>query len=143
MARFRTQTGLGSKGPSNSFEPAGDRPSNLVGYTRTYASGETSRARDLADILLAASLAEFDGPKLKQATDATFKGRASHPVPPQMPDPPERIAAPYRQVARELDLPWRTIEEAGEAVVRFLNPVLKADSNLTKEKWNRLHWKWT
>ena len=112
-------------------------------YTRTYASGETSRARDLADILLAASLAEFDGPKLKQAIDATFKARASHPVPPQMPDPPERIAAPYRQVARELDLPWRTIDEAGEAVVRFLNPVLKADSNLRKEKWNRLHWKWT
>jgi hypothetical protein len=71
-------------------------------YTRTYASGETSRARDLADILLAASLAEFDGPKLKQAIDATFKARASHRVPPQMPDPPERIAASYRQAAREL-----------------------------------------
>lgn len=42
---------------------------------------EMSRARDLADILLAASLAEFDGPKLKQAIDATFKARASHPVP--------------------------------------------------------------
>jgi hypothetical protein len=63
-------------------------------YPRTYASGETSRARDLADILLAASLAEFDGPKLKQAIDATFKARASHPVPSQMPDTPERIAGP-------------------------------------------------
>jgi hypothetical protein len=59
-------------------------------------------------------------------------------VPPQMPDPPERIAAPYRQVARELDLPWRTIEEAGEAAMRFLNPVLKADSNVTKAKWNQM-----
>jgi len=53
--------------------------------TRTYASGETSRARDLADILLAASLAEFDGLKLKQAIDATLKARASHPVPPPTP----------------------------------------------------------
>jgi hypothetical protein len=65
---------------------------------------EMSRARDLADILLAASLAEFDGPKLKQAIDATFKARASHPVPQQMPDPLERIAASYKQAARELDL---------------------------------------
>ncbi len=29
-------------------------------YTRTYASGETSRSRDLADILLAASMEKFD-----------------------------------------------------------------------------------
>jgi hypothetical protein len=50
-------------------------------YTRTYASGETSPARDLADILLAASVAEFNGLKLKQAIDATFKARASHSVP--------------------------------------------------------------
>src|SRR5260370_38262251 len=31
VARFRTQTGLGSKGSSNSFEPGGDHASNLVG----------------------------------------------------------------------------------------------------------------
>jgi hypothetical protein len=111
-------------------------------YTRTYASGETSRARDLADILLAASLAQFDGVKLKQAIDATFKARASHPVPPQMPDPPQRIASSYAQVARELDLPWPTIKEAGAAAAQFLNPVLKGDSNVTKAKWDPLHWKW-
>jgi Nucleotidyl transferase AbiEii toxin, Type IV TA system len=111
-------------------------------YTRTYASGETSRARDLADILLAASLAEFDSPKLKQAIDATFKARASHPVPPQMPDRPQRIAPSYAQVARELDLPWRTIEEAGAAAAQFLNPVLKGDSKVTKVKWDPPHWKW-
>ena len=98
-----------------------------------------SRARDLADILLAASLAEFDGPKLKQAIDATFKARASHPVPPQMPDPPKRIASSYRQVARELELPWRTIEEAGHAAAQFLNLVLKGDA---RTRWNPVEWKW-
>jgi hypothetical protein len=112
-------------------------------YTRTYASGETSRARDLADILLAASLAQFDGAKLKQAIEATFKARASHPVPPRISDPPERIAASYRQVARELDLPWPTIQEAGAATAQFLNPILKGDLNVTKAKWNPLHWKWS
>jgi hypothetical protein len=102
-------------------------------YTRTYASGETSRARDLADILLAASLAEFDGGKLRQAIDATFKARASHPVPPQ------RISASYRQMARELDLPWLTIEEAGHAAAQFLNPVLKGDA---RNRWDPVEWKW-
>lgn len=111
-------------------------------YTRTYASGETSRARDLADILLAASLSQFDGAKLKQAIDATFKARASHPVPPQMPDPPQRIASSYAQMARDLDLPWRTIEEAGTAAARFLNLVLGGDSKKTKAKWAPSHWKW-
>jgi hypothetical protein len=111
-------------------------------YTPTYASGETSRARDMADILLAASLSQFDGAKLKQAIAATFKARASHPVPPQIPDPPARIAASYRHMARELDLPWRTIEEAGAAAAQFLNPLLKGDSNVINGEWYPLLWKW-
>jgi len=116
---------------------------NLLAFAEIApASGETSRARDLADILLAASLAQFDGVKLKQAIDATFKARASHPVPPQMPDPPQRIASSYAQVARELDLPWRTIKEAGAVAAQFLNPVLKGDSKVTKVKWDPPHWKW-
>jgi len=94
-------------------------------YTRTYASGETSRARDLADILFAASLGQLKSAKLRQAIEATFRARASHDIPRQMSDPPARIAVSYRQLARELDLPWPTIEEAGQAAAEFLNPVLK------------------
>src|SRR5260370_25369980 len=50
-------------------------------YTRTYASGETTRARDLADILLASSLEQFNSTKLKQALEATFEKLASHKLP--------------------------------------------------------------
>ncbi len=109
-------------------------------YTRTYASGETSRARDLADILLAASLEQFNSAKLKQAIDATFQARASHAVPQELPDPPERISVSYRRLARELDLPWPTIEEAGQAAGQFLNPILKRDA---RAKWNPVAWRWT
>ncbi len=109
-------------------------------YTRTYASGETSRARDLADILLAASLAQFDSATLKKAIEATFQVRSSHPVPPEMPDPPQRIAASYRQLARELDLSWPTIEEAGQAAAQFLNPVLRGKGHAN---WNPVDWKWS
>lgn len=109
-------------------------------YTRTYASGETSRARDLADILLAASLAQFESAPLERAIEATFKARGSHPVPAKLPDPPQRIAATYRQLARELDLPWPSIKEAGEAAAQFLNRVLRSDAHA---KWNPVEWKWT
>lgn len=108
-------------------------------YTRTYASGETSRARDVADILLAASLKEFNSAKLKRAIEATFQARASHPVPQEMPDPPGRITASYRQLARELVLPWPTIEEAGQAAAQFLNPVLRGNAQAT---WDPVTWKW-
>jgi predicted nucleotidyltransferase component of viral defense system len=109
-------------------------------YTRTYASGETSRARDLADILLAASLEQFNSTKLKQAIEATFQARASHDVPREMLDPPGRITASYRQLAHELDLPWPTIEEAGQAAAQFLNPVLKGHAH---PKWDPEAWTWT
>lgn len=108
-------------------------------YTRTYSSGETTRARDLADILLAASLEQFDSAKLKQALEATFQTRASHDLPREMPDPPRRISASYRQLARELDLPWTTIEEAGQAVGQVLNPILKGNARPT---WDPAAWKW-
>lgn len=109
-------------------------------YTRTYASGETSRARDLADVLLAASLEQFDSRKLRQAIEATFRARGSHPVPSEMPDPPRRIAASYGQLARTLDLPWLTIEQAGQAAGQFLNPILKGDAGT---KWNPDAWTWS
>jgi hypothetical protein len=109
-------------------------------YTRRYASGETSRARDLADILLAASLEQFNNARLACAIEATFRARASHAVPREMPDPPQRISASYKHLARELDLPWPTIEEAGQAAAQFLNPILVGDA---RSRWDPIAWRWT
>jgi hypothetical protein len=109
-------------------------------YTRMYASGETSRARDLADILLAASLEEFNSATLTQAIEATFQARASHAVPREMPEPPGRLSTSYRQLARELDLPWPTIKEAAQAATQFLNPILKGNP---QPQWDPIAWKWT
>lgn len=108
-------------------------------YTRSYASGPTSRARDLADILLAASVASFSSSKLREAIEATFQARETHGVPANMPDPPELLSAPYRKLARELDLAWPTIREARQAVAQFLNPVLQGD---TRSSWEPTAWKW-
>ena len=109
-------------------------------YTRTYASGETSRARDLADILLSASMEQFKNEKLRQAVEATFDARASHAVPREMPDPPRRLSTSYKQLARELDLPWTTVEEAAQAAAQFLNPILMGNA---RPRWNPAAWRWT
>ena len=109
-------------------------------YTRTFASGETSRARDLADILLAASLEQFKSATLRHAIEATFHARASHAVPRELPNPPERIRTSYRQLARELNLPWPTIEEAAQAAAQFLNPILMDDAH---PRWDPVAWRWT
>lgn len=108
-------------------------------YTRAYASGPTSRARDLADILLAASIAPLSSSKLRRAIEATFQARATHPIPEKMPDPPERLSASYRKLARELNLAWPTIDEAGLAAAHFLNPVLQGD---VARKWDPAASKW-
>jgi Nucleotidyl transferase AbiEii toxin, Type IV TA system len=109
-------------------------------YTRTYASGETSRARDLADILLAASLEKFNSAKLRHAIEATFQARASHALPQEMPEPPGRISVSYRQLARDLDIPWPTVEEAAQAAAQFLNPILTGNAH---PRWNPITWRWT
>lgn len=109
-------------------------------YTRTFATGETSRARDLADILLAASLEPFKSATLRHAIEATFHARASHAVPRELPNPPERIRTSYRQLARELNLPWPTIEEAAQAAAQFLNPILMDDAH---PRWDPVAWRWT
>lgn len=108
-------------------------------YTRTYASGETSRARDLADILLAATLEKFDSGKLRQAIEATFRARTSHALPREMPQPPGRISSSYMQLAHELDLPWPTIREAEQSAAQFLNPILKGNA---RPRWDPIAWKW-
>lgn len=111
----------------------------LHAYTRAYASGVTSRVRDLTDILLAASISEFDRAKLRSAITATFGARGTHPVPERMPEPPTRLSPEYRKLARELDLPWITLEDGGEAAAQFLKPVLEGDG---PTRWNPATWKW-
>lgn len=111
----------------------------LHAYTRTYSSGGTSRARDLADILLTASFAKFSSSKLTRAIHVTFRSRHTHPVPKKMPEPPARLSASYRKLAREWNLPWPTITEAERAAVQFLDPILQGRAD---RLWDPARWKW-
>jgi len=108
-------------------------------YTRVYASGPTSRVRDLADILVTASITAFSGSKLRRAIEATFQTRATHGIPSRLPEPPVRLSASYRKIARELGLAWPSIREAGRAAAQFLDPILKGDSHA---RWDPSAWRW-
>jgi hypothetical protein len=108
-------------------------------YTRPHAPGEGSRVKDLVDILLIAELGQMDGQLLHHALRATFDTRKTHGSPLRFPDPPSTWSAPFRRLAEETGLGYRTLSDAGEAARRFLDPVLQGEAAGT---WDPVRWSW-
>ena len=87
--------------------------------------GENGRMKDLIDIALVASESALQpesmaiaATTLRDALEATFAFRATHPVPAACPPPPASWAARYPR-DRELNgLPWPRIEDAHAEVAR-------------------------
>jgi len=111
----------------------------LHALSRPYARGESSRVRDLVDILLIASMGSLDVSRLARALAATFKARGTHDPPKALPRSPRNWAGPYSKLAHELKLRWPNIDEAWQAACEFLNPVLEGRA---AGKWNRASWRW-
>lgn len=108
-------------------------------YTFLRLSGENSRVKDLIDILLMAELGQMQGQLLRRALQATFSVRNTHALPDRLPDPPEDWDAPYRRLAKEQNMHFDTLPDAGQAVKAFIDPVLQsADSGM----WDPLTWSW-
>lgn len=108
-------------------------------YTRPYARGESSRIRDLVDIVLIASKRSLDSVKLSDALRATFDVRRTHELPKELPQPPAVWSGPYKKLAGELNLSWPTIEDAWDAAASFLNHVLKGTAT---GMWDPASWSW-
>lgn len=111
----------------------------LHAYTRAYGARESSRVRDLVDILLIASFSRVKAPALLKALEATFAARRTHSLPSELPRHPAGWSGPYKRLARELPLPWPTVKEAWQAATRFLNPLLQGS---VKGTWNPPTWTW-
>jgi len=69
----------------------------------------------------------------------TFEFRGTHAAPSSVPDPPASWATPYRELARENELAWTTLEDLTVAVGAFLNPVLAGKSGT----WRPMEWRWS
>jgi hypothetical protein len=112
----------------------------LHAYTRRFSRGQqSSRVRDLADMLLIASEASLDGALLREAIERTFEVRSTHPLPSELPAPPGSWFSPFRKLSDELRLPWNDLAEAVQAAERFLEPVLR---DAAAGNWNPDGWTW-
>jgi hypothetical protein len=84
---------------------------------------ESTRARDLVDLIWFIRHFTFRSEALAIACIATFERRATHPWPPVVDVPPESWTRPYAVWRTELDLPEPTPAAAASSVRRFLEPV--------------------
>jgi hypothetical protein len=108
-------------------------------YTRPYKGGTSSRVRDLADILLVASIGPINSHELKQSLVRTFEARSTHELPANLPRPPATWRAPFRKLAEESGLAWTSLEDAAKAAGRFLDPILHGKA---QGKWHPGRWSW-
>ena len=108
-------------------------------YTRPHRSGESSRVKDFIDILLLAKIGTIDSIRLSKAIQATFEARNTHPLPPEMPDPPLEWQKPYQKMAAEVDVVFRTLDSANQAIKIFINPIL---GDKAIYQWDPEIWSW-
>lgn len=87
-----------------------------------------SRVKDLPDIALLATARDLDSASLHEAIERTFEHRATHPVPPAVPNPPGTWEPVYERIAVNDNLRWKTLSDVTRAVQGFLNPVLAGES---------------
>lgn len=98
----------------------------------------TSRAEDLPDLALLATVADLDSVALQCAIEETFAHRATHTVPPSSPDSARGWEPVHARMDASDDLPWRTLSGLGLAVRAFLDPVLAG----TEGRWDPQAWGW-
>jgi Nucleotidyl transferase AbiEii toxin, Type IV TA system len=98
-----------------------------------------TRVKDLPDIALLGTTQPLDAGRLRMALTQTFEFRSTHAVPSSLPDPSASWSTPYRELARENELAWTTLEELTVAVGAFLNPVLSGKDGV----WRPAEWVWT
>lgn len=113
----------------------------LHAYTRIYQGGrESTRSKDLIDLVLIAEIATFGAKKLRVAIEATFSERGSHDVPPSLPSPPVNWATPFRQLAEEVGLSGQ-LATGHERAAALLDPVLSDATTLGD--WDPVKARWS
>jgi predicted nucleotidyltransferase component of viral defense system len=93
-------------------------------YTRSYSTGvQSTRVKDLVDIVLVKSFATVDADRLAEALRRTFEVRDQQPLPAMLPAPPADWSVPYRRLATGVGLSGDLAAGHAEAS-ELLNPIL-------------------
>jgi predicted nucleotidyltransferase component of viral defense system len=101
----------------------------LHAYTGAFGRDrrESTRVKDLVDLVLIGESAEIEAKRLHQALTATFAQRGRQPLPNAIPSPPSSWARPYAVLAREVGIA-DGIGAGHAAAVRLLDPVLRSEA---------------
>lgn len=96
-------------------------------YTRMYGgvARPSTRVKDLVDLNLISLEAAIGARALRIDLEATFQGRATHPMPEQLPSPPGSWRTPYAKLAKEIGIDTDLVAGAGRAKA-FIDPVLRS-----------------
>lgn len=109
-------------------------------YTQPHVSGESSRVKDLVDIVLVAGMETIDAATLREALHATFESNKTHTLPLIFPDPPPSWAIAFRRLAGEVGLGSDQLDEGAELARRFLAPILRGQA---QGLWDPEGWRWS
>ncbi len=112
----------------------------LHAYTGAFGQEqrESTRVKDLVDLVLIGELAEIDAERLHHALTTTFAQRGRQPLPTAIPSPPSSWARPYAVLAREVGIVDR-VEAGHAAATRLLDPVLRSEVG---GKWDYAARRW-
>lgn len=90
-------------------------------YTFPWTDRENTRSRDLVDLLLLIERGDLDPDAVRHAIVVTFRRRARHPPPDDLPLPPESWQSEFPAMAREAGVSTTQVAEAFAALLDYWN----------------------
>lgn len=88
----------------------------LHAMTRDYADGESSRVKDLVDLLLLLEDGVPADPALRQVVEHVFRVRGTHPIPTDVLLPSAEWGRPFQHLAEEIGMSTTSYREAHRLV---------------------------
>ena len=104
---------------SRASRPAQPFAEKIHAYTFPWRDRPNTRVRDLVDLVLLIDTGLLEPAATVTALRLTFARRATHPLPAELPPPPEGWATPFAALAEEVALVERTVEAAFAYVAVF------------------------
>ncbi len=110
-------------------------------YTGSYGTTqrESTRSKDLVDLVIIATLTHPDASRLSRALESTFHQRDRQPLPDALPPPPSAWVQSYAMQAHDIGLPT-DLAAAHDKAASLIDPVLQETA---AGHWNPDHRQWS
>jgi hypothetical protein len=98
----------------------------LHAYTLPWTDRPNTRTKDLVDLVLFVTIDQPSKQAIRAAVEATFQRRNTHPIPSELPLPPESWRATYSEMAKDALLTTTELGEGFRLVAEFCQDVVNA-----------------